>query len=260
LQRISKKYLSRIAKLKQKKFRDLNQEYLLSGLNVVTAALQSGKIKVKACFVREDKEDYLKVLSSWLKNYSDISILLLTDRQFRTISDEENPQGIAILAVKPEPQPVKSGKIIYLDQINDPGNLGTIIRTACWFGMSDLLLSPESVDPFQPKVVRSSAGLITHINIIENATFPDLEQLKQDQHFMVLATFPDAAYPISQVQKSGNQKMIIAFGSEAHGIPEAFEPLIDQKVMIPAAGSGESLNLAISVGIVLYELSLGKSR
>ena len=144
-----------------------------------------------------------------------------------------------------------SNLILAFDNINDPGNLGTIIRTCDWFGIKDIICSKNSVDCFNPKVVQSAMGSLSRLNI----TYLDLENLISKQSLKTYGTFlsGNPIYEFKNELKNG----IIVFGNEANGISPKIEKIIEFKLTIPRSDDRlypESLNLSSSVAIVLSEL------
>jgi len=252
VQPISKSMLSRYASLKQKKFRDQLKLYSISGFNAVETAIQSKQIQIEALLVRADQSEQANKLDV----NQEIPVYELMPKQFDQLSDERNPQGIALIARKPvtvfTANDFKSNIFIYLDQINDPGNLGTIIRTAAWFGIYNILLSPNSADPYQPKTARSSAGIITHLRIYENVDIENLTLLKQDYDFKLIGASAYGKQSLKEIRFNQTKKYGLIFGSEAHGISGPITELLDKQVNIPASGIGESLNLAASTAIFLF--------
>lgn len=182
---------------------------------------------------------------------------LLTERDFMRISDEDTPQGIALLAERPSlnllAHPPRAAFLPYLEQVNDPGNLGTIIRSLLWFGHHEILLSPGSVDPFSPKAVRSSAGSVTHCRIYEDIELDKLRTMRNEKSYKILGTAMDGERTIREWHPAKDERWILLFGSEAHGLSREARSMCDQLVAIPKPGFGESLNLATSVALFLYQ-------
>ena len=263
MQPISRSNLSRIACLKHKKYRDEEQAYLISGLFAVKTALESTDIHVTDILLRQDRLDWLQTIPINAGKMRRATVHQLSAPQFQKISDEKNPQGIALVARKPslpvDPIVIDDPLVIYLDQINDPGNLGTIIRTSAWFGVRTLLLSPRSADPFQPKVVRSSAGLISHMRCLEEFSPLHLNQLITAGDYRIIGASEKAEQRIDHFDFKSSQKYCLVFGSEARGISPELQRLIQQPLAIPRYGVGQSLNLAVSVALFLYQRSQNKS-
>jgi len=258
LEKISKSQLNQIIKLKQKKYRSLFNVYIISGLNAVKTALESPVIKISNILVQDDRIHLIEEMRESVKSIKSELILTLSAVEFKQISDEQQPQGIALIGKKPKSLMEKKLPtdqiLLYFDQINDPGNLGTILRTAAWFGIKTILTSPNSADPFQPKVVRSSVGLIAHLNILQQVDSERLSQIKKAGDYKVIATTKKSVDSIERYSFKNDKKLIIIFGSEAHGISQDIMEVTDKELTIPCYGNGESLNLATSVAIFLYQI------
>jgi len=252
---ISKSLLSDIIKLRQKKYRDLQQRYIISGLNAVQTALQADDCRVHSLLVQQGRQELLRVLN--IKKEK--PVYQLSENDFRKISEENSPQGIAVVLERPlnliEDFHTHKGSVLYLENINDPGNLGTIIRSALWFGSDSILLSPGSVDPYQPKVVRASAGLVTHTKLYENVTSAELSKLKLERGFQIAGTVVLDGQPVEKYKVSDSVPLVLAFGSEAHGLSEEIQEICDHKITITKKGTGESLNLGISAALCLFSLN-----
>ena len=252
---ISKSLLQDFAKLKQKKFRDKLNLYIVSGLNAVNGCLDSGKVSPKAILIQNGREHLL----ADLPGLDGIPAYTINPKDFNRISDEKMPQGIAVVLEKPNPvlsgNEAPTGLVIYLEQINDPGNLGTIIRSAAWFGVRTLLLSPGSVDPYQPKAVRASAGYITSMDIYEQFIVADLKQFKEANNYLVAGMVVEKGKAINSFEFPGGKNYLLAFGSEAHGLSDSIKSICDYQLTIPRVGEGESLNLSVSLAVTLYALT-----
>ncbi|MFZ2978574.1 MAG: RNA methyltransferase, partial [Candidatus Magasanikiibacteriota bacterium] len=145
-----------------------------------------------------------------------------------------------------------TGNIICLDGVKDPGNLGTIIRTADWFGIKNIILAEDCVDPYNPKVVRSTMGSIFRVNIFESeGIVRDLSYLQEDGY--KLNGLVMNGVNLDKL-KPGN-KEIYVLGSESHGIRPEVEKILDKKYTISGSGSAESLNVAVACGILLSRIS-----
>jgi len=180
---------------------------------------------------------------------------IIKDSDIRYISSLKNPEGIVAIGKLAE-LPDKSLEkallpALYLWEINDPGNLGTIFRTASWFGVNTIIISPGSVDCFSPKVVRGSMGAIFRLNIFEKVQINQLREYAGKVKAQLFCADMDgeivSAYP--------NNNWILVFGNEARGVPREIKMENDSIIKIPKKGYGESLNLGVSVGILLSELT-----
>ena len=144
------------------------------------------------------------------------------------------------------------GPIVCLAGVKDPGNLGTIIRTADWFGIKNILLSEQCVDVYNPKVVRSTMGSIFHTAVFRsNNIEKDLQVLKKNSEYKIYS-LDLAGENINKMKASNN--IIYLFGSESHGVMTGLEKLIDKRYTIPKKGEAESLNLGVAVGVLLSKI------
>ena len=174
------------------------------------------------------------------------------------MSDTVTPQGL--IAVCTIPQPIfpqvsasTFSKFVYLSEVQDPGNAGTIIRSADAFGFDAVLISPQSVDVYSPKVVRSTAGSLWHIPVFQGVNLSEV--LKWECQFIALDA--TAEIPLSKVR--GDQSIVAIFGNEARGLNTSQEIMESDKsiisVRIPMPGNAESLNLSAAASIVMYQLA-----
>ncbi|MBD9482520.1 RNA methyltransferase [Pseudomonas sp. PDM14] len=237
--------LDDIKKLQQKKYRAEFGHFLVEGehllLELQKAALHNPQLQRSELYVTNAYEHW----------QSPFKTQVISDRQMAQIADTQTPQGI--IAVVPMPATaapaVANERAIYLHEIQDPGNLGTILRTLAWFGNFRCLLSPGSVDPYNPKVVRASMGAIFHAPLELDV---ELESLG--------ARFPRIACLDMQgepVQSAGFKAIdCYLFGNEARGVPrEQLLALGAQPFTIAGCGAIESLNLATTVNMCAYELN-----
>jgi len=235
--------LDEIKKLQQKKYRQALGHCLVEGEHLVLELQKA--LSTRPALL--ESELYLT------EHYADWAGPLrqhtISERQMATICDTKNPQGIA--AVVPlaalQPPPAAGETAIYLHQIQDPGNLGTILRTLGWFGGYRCLLSSGSVDPYNPKVIRASMGAIFHVPLeteVEIATLP--------QRYARLGYLDMAGAPVAS--ETFRQCDCYIFGNEARGVPrEQLEGLAARAFTIPGSGAIESLNLGTAVSLSVYE-------
>lgn len=251
---LSQNRLKFFQKLNQKKYRDPESLFIISGLRAIKGIYDNNPDVIETLIVADDKTDLIKDLNN-LKHR--IDIFTVSAKSFPALVDEKSPQGICAVARRPNTRfadsTLMNGPLIFLDRINDPGNLGTIIRSAVWFGFRGILLSPYSADPYQPKAVRSSAGTLTAIPLAEDVKIGDLESLKK-KGYKIFSTSSHTGNNPADIQFPDNS--LIIFGSEAHGLQPALTQIADQSLTIPGTGSAESLNLAIAAAIIMYQVRL----
>jgi len=174
---------------------------------------------------------------------------------FDSLCDTDSPQDIiSCLKIIPN-APIINKSFIAFDAISDPGNVGTIIRTAKWFGFEQVLLNKGCADIYNPKTVRSSMGAVMKMNCIKTSNLKNSIEKYFPNH-LIIGTFLDGNKDISDV--STKHKIGIIFGNESKGISEELLSVIDEKITITGSGKFDSLNVAVASGIILYELSVKK--
>ena len=271
MQRISSKdnsLIKHIKRLKEKKYRDEYGEFIVEGLKLINEAIQENADirQIVVC----DGCDNSEIIDSHLKyEMARLDFIYVPQNIFKMISDVENPQGV--LAVigkiktnrddnKEAGQTSKTLKtssidlnediILALDDIQDPGNLGTILRTADSVGLKQILVSKGTADAYNPKVVRSTMGAIFRVNVIECDNLKETLKELQSKDYKVMTTSLKAKKSIYEVDY---KKKIIVIGNEANGVSKEILNLADEKVIIPMLGKTESLNASVATGVILYE-------
>ena len=235
--------------LLQKKYRKLNGEYLAEGLRTVTDMMATGL--VTTIFVREDI-DYQKIV----KEAEQLHIKVWQVQRNLTSHIESTVTGQGIVAiVKKEVQDISTLKVsdglyVLLDEIQDPGNLGTIIRTAVAAGVKGLFLTKGSADPYNEKTVRSTMSAITKIPIFENASTEDVKRLMADSELTAYATALHDALPIQEVKFA--KQTLLLLGNEANGLSDDWFEVAKHRINIPMYGPIESLNLAVASALCMY--------
>lgn len=233
-----------VKKLHQKKYRGEFGYFLLEGEHLV---LELQKALATNPLLRESELYVTDAYADW---QSPLKIRVISEKQIAQISATKTPQGIvAVVPLLTIAPPSEGERAIYLHEIQDPGNLGTILRTLAWFGNFRCLLSPNSVDPYNDKTVRASMGAIFHVPIEIDVPFATLS-----------SRFSRIACLDMQGESIGSNHFKHAdcyvFGNEARGVPQ--EQLMNvsvEKFTIPGGGAIESLNLASAVNICAYELN-----
>ena len=237
---VSKKDIKLISSLKQKKFRFLNKSFVVEGKKSISEFLDS-------------KFELIKLFSIDCSFFADINRQVEVNiEELKKISFFNNPDDhLAIFKIPNQKSINETRLIVALESIRDPGNLGTIIRTCEWFGVNDIICSNDSVDCFNPKVVQSAMGSLSRISINYLDLNSYLKNTKLNLTGMTLNG--DSLY----TNKSSFEKGILIFGNEANGISDKLLSVLNQNLTIPRSINSdfpESLNLSISVGIVLGEI------
>ena len=229
-------------KLHKRKNRMKMKQFLIEGFHLIEEAFQSGW-EVETVIVQEGVNP-----PDWM---SEDGITLVDERVFNEITQTETPQGIAAI-VNMQDLPVKTDTYTLLvDAIQDPGNLGTIIRTADAAGFSKIVLGTGTVDVYNDKVIRASQGSIFHISIVQASLDETIAHLKQE-NYTIWASALKNAINYNEVESEGKAALIV--GNEGAGISDEVLQLADKIVKIPIYGKAESLNVSIAAGILMYKM------
>ncbi len=234
---LTKSQIKLIHSLSQKKFRVQHQMFVVEGVKVVQEFLDSN-YKLVEVFSTDIK------YSKFNSNFTEVS-----SKELSKISRFSSPNKVLATFKIPPSFPVNwSGLVLALDAINDPGNLGTIIRLCDWFGISDLVCSETTVDCYNSKVVQSSMGSHTRVNV----TYANLETVLP-QSKVCYGTFMNG---VSIYEQKLANKGVIVLGNESNGVSKEIEALMDSRISIPRFGGlkqTESLNVANAAAIILSE-------
>jgi len=233
-----------IKKLHQKKFREELGCFLVEGEHLVQ---ELQKASVHDARLRDSEVYFTREFAHWT---SPLKTHVVNSRHMMQISETRSPQGIAaVVPLLSPPAPQPGERAIYLHEIQDPGNLGTILRTLAWFGKFRCLLSPDSVDPHNGKVVRASMGAVFHVPVELDVTVETLPA-----RFGRIASLDLQGTPIATPAFRCFDCYI--FGNEGRGLPrEALEAVRATPFTIAGSGAIESLNVAATVNICQYELN-----
>lgn len=237
--------IKEIKKLKEKKYR--KTAFIVEGIKMLKEAI-SEKAEIDTIIIREDTELDFKLDSELEKK-----VIHVTKNVFETISDVVSPQGVLVVINK-KIDDNKISKhadyILALDGIQDPGNLGTIIRTADSANIKQILVSKDTVDSYSPKVVRSTMGAIYRVKIIECEDLAKTLKSLQTTGFEIVTT---DLHTDKSIYDMNYNKKIVVIGNEANGVTPKIRELSNYRVKIPMLGKTESLNAAVATGIMIYE-------
>ena len=171
----------------------------------------------------------------------------------KELSDTDTPQGIAAVFRIPEEREITSEKILLLNGVSDPGNLGTILRTALAAGFLDIILDEQCADVYSPKVIRSAMSAVFSLNLVRKKSLEDcIETLKENGYCVCAAALTEHA--VSIYETAFPKKSALLFGSEANGIAPQLLKSADVTYIIPMAKEIESLNVSVAAGISMYEV------
>ncbi|WP_052807267.1 TrmH family RNA methyltransferase [Risungbinella massiliensis] len=245
-------HVKRWKKLQTRKGREKANSMLIEGEHLLSEALKSPHITISHIIVEGDSQE---IVSSYLKRFptiSDFPIFLLSPSLFRQIAETESPQKIMAEISLPKSDMIVSadGFYLLLDRIQDPGNLGTLLRTAQAVGVTQVIVGKGTVDPYNGKVVRSSMGAILHVPLAQE----DLKEVilcLQQHKISVVGTSLHTEIMYDEADYSSGCAILL--GNEGQGVDPALQEMVDQTVRIPMPGGTESLNVAIAGGLLLYE-------
>lgn len=236
-------------KLKDKSFRRKEQKFILEGRHLVEEALKTELIEI----IMSTDEEYLKSLGDSIETY------LVTDAIIAKLSSTKNPQNVLGIAkmftndlrVIKNIVKEKKSSLVMFDEINDPGNLGTLIRTAAALGYDGIILSKNSCDIYNDKTVRASQGSIFKTKIVYADLQEAIPYLKEKGYKLIGTSLKDA----SKLEDANpTEKFVMCLGNEARGISDAVLNLMDQNVKLTMHNDVESLNVMVAGSIIMYEL------
>ncbi len=236
---VSKNQIKLITGLQQKKYRKQHKLFFAEGIKVVQELLNSNF-----------ELDHLFTVEDVFKGLPKDKLTLITEEELKKISALTTPNTCLAVFVIPEEKPLQHrGLIMVLDEVRDPGNLGTIIRLCDWFGITQLVCSEQCVDVYNPKVVMATMGSLSRVNVV----YTNLQQFLKETQLPVFGTYMEGAniYNLSLPQEG-----IIIMGNEANGISAETESYVTNKISIPRFGDlrqTESLNVATAAAIILSE-------
>lgn len=236
---VSKNQIKLITSLQQKKFRQIHKLFLAEGVKVIQELLQSN-------FVLE----HLYVTETIFDEVDETKKTKISDSDLKRISSLSTPNNCLALFEIPDQKPRNDkGLVVVLDDVRDPGNLGTIIRLCDWYGVEQMVCSEQTVDVYNPKVVQATMGSISRVSV----AYVDLEKYLKRASVPIFGTFMDGKNVYSETLP---QEGILVLGNEANGISDKIEKLVTNKLAIPRFGKlqqTESLNVATATAIFLSE-------
>lgn len=248
------------AELKQKKYRYQAQKFLVEGLRGVEEAVAAKA--VESIFYTAIEDERTRELLE-LAAAQQVKLTCVSENVLKKIADTENPQGVVAVCTMRATALDKllaNGKmLLVLDRVGDPGNVGTMLRTADAAGMGGVVLLKGSVDVYSPKTVRSTMGALFHLPIVANVTEEEFVTRAQQAGYELLVTCLEGADNLYKARLKG--RMAFVMGNEANGVTDTLLKAADKRVFIPMPGRAESLNVAMAAGIVMFEAirqNLGK--
>ena len=246
---ISNKKIKKLSILSTKKGRKEERKFLIEGYRIIRSGLQNN-VNIDNIYISnrfKASEDFKNLDGLISEN---IDVVVLDEKIINKICQTVNPAGIVATCLLPDDCQITkllTDNWIYLDKISDPGNIGTLLRTAAWFGINNIALSSKCADAFNPKVVRGAMGAHFSLNIIGDM---DLFEFKKNQYCIIGAD--QKGSPMYDFIYS--KKWVLVIGNEGHGISENSKKYIQHFLSIPSSGSGDSLNAAVAGSILIHHL------
>lgn len=224
--------------------------FVLEGLRICDDACENSIWFDKLIISKTAKEKYTVELSKFYKNSDEI--FEIPDNLFAKISDTSSPQGVIAVVKIPSlsPEILKNGRYIALENLNDPSNLGAISRTAEALGVSGIILSSDSVDPYAPKSLRASMGTLLRMPVIILKDF--VNDIKASGLTSYACVVDGDATPITDISFTDGSVLLI--GNEANGLTDAAKAMANKKITIPMRGNAESFNAATAAAISMWEM------
>jgi len=230
--------------------REDRRQFLAEGPHAISELMHAG-IDPVVLVIADDADDHsLRVLTEAIAR--GVHSVACGRKDLGLMSTTQSPQSLLAVFDFLEESPTLGRRVVVLDGVSDPGNVGTIIRTAAWFGCSDVVLGSGCADVYNPKVVRSTAGSLAHVNVRRHAELlVELQRLKDRPILAAVVTGGEPSHSIGGLHEFG-----FIVGSEAHGVSLDLIPFVTRQVTIPAVyGGGESLNASVATAILLHEFS-----
>lgn len=240
------------AELKQKKYRQQRGEFLAEGLRTAEEAV-AFKAAQQIFYTATEDERTLRLLEQAAS--MQLKLTCVSEAVMKKIADTETPQGIIAVCRMQEQsleQLLASGKLLLvLDRVGDPGNIGTMLRTADAAGVGGIILLKGTADIYAPKTVRSSMGSLFHVPVLSGVAEQEFIDNAKKAGYQLLVTALDGADNLYQADLKG--RLAFVMGNEAGGVSASLLQQADKRVFIPMRGKAESLNVAMAAGIVMFE-------
>lgn len=236
---VHNEHIKELVKLKERKYRDQTSLFLVETKHLVLEAYKAGLIKE---LILEQNEIFPL----------DVPITYVSKEVLKKLSSVESPSNVMAVVEKRKVEEKYGEKVLILDRIQDPGNLGTIIRSAVAFNIDTIICSPDTVDFYNPKVVRASQGMMFHIPIMIKNTTKTIQELKNND-YKIVGTKVTNGKDVRTASIYSHFALII--GNEGQGISKDIENLCDEYLYIKMNENCESLNASVAASILLYEIN-----
>jgi TrmH family RNA methyltransferase len=229
-----------LVKLQKKKYRDLTNTYIVEGMHLVLEAFKAGV--ALELIVLEDEIIPL-----------DLPYTYVSYEVLKKISTMDSPSTIMAVCKKNNNNEIIGNKVLLLDEIQNPGNLGTIIRSAVAFNIDTIILSENTVDLYNPKVLRATQGMYCHINIISLDAINAINTMKEN-NYVIYGTNVEYGIDVRALKENDKKKFCLIMGNEGNGVRLNIQKMCDRNLYINMNSQVESLNVGVACSILLYEL------
>ena len=230
--------IKELAKLKEKKYRDEKRKFLVEGIDLIEEAFNNGLLET--------------VITTNEKYKSEVEVIYVSDNVLNKLASTKTPSGyVGVCKMKDNPKKL-GDKVILLDGLQDPSNVGAIVRSALAFNYDTLLISDDSVDIYNDKLLRASKGYIFDMNIVRDNIDSLLKLLKNNGYYIVVSCLEGA---VSLDKAELKEKTAIVIGNEGNGVSKSSLNKASIKVKIDMNNKVESLNASVAAGILMYRLS-----
>ena len=226
-------------KLKDRKYRKKTKTFIVEGMHLVLEACKENLVEELIV----EKDVVLPI---------DLPTVYVTNEIINKISEMESPSNVMALCRMKDCE-LSGDRILMLDDVQDPGNLGTIIRSAAAFNVDTIVLSPNTVDIYNPKVIRATQGMVFHSNIVTKELIPVIDELKQNE-IPIYGTNVNYGIDIRDLKDKDRKKYCLIMGNEGNGVSEEVLDKCDTYFYINMNEKVESLNVGVATSILLYEL------
>lgn len=245
--------IKHIKKLKEKKYREEYKEFIVEGIKMIEEAISEGA-KIKSIIICEDCKTQGAIPNELMYEIAKLNCIYVAEKIFNTITDVINPQGIMAVIEKPQAKEntidFSANVSLLLDNIQDPGNMGTILRTADSLNMKQIIVSKGSADVYNLKVVRSTMGAIFRVKVIE---VEDLSKVIKEMKKHKIKVYATDLQTDKSIYDVDYLKSAIVIGNEANGVSSRVLEEASERIKIPMIGKTESLNAAVATSVILYE-------
>lgn len=237
---VSKSEKKMVKALSVKKYRQQEKMFVVEGVKPVNELLEHAPSKVFKIFTVDREKLNVPI--------DEEKVFVVSEKDLKSLSNLKNPQGVIALAEFIEKPLVNMGLTLVLDNIQDPGNLGTIIRSAEWFGVTEVVCSNSTVDKFNPKVVQAAMGALFRVVV----NYVDLEEYLKSTKRPIYGALLEGE---NLYESTLNKEAVLVMGNEGNGISEEIKSYLTHPVTIPKLGEGESLNVSIATAVLLSEFA-----